>query len=77
MAQSLAVTTADGSTRSVAAPFLGNGYVHEAIAAGEALRAGLPEHPLMTHEETLAGMRTLDEIRVQVGLRYAADVAGT
>ena len=75
MAQSLTVTAADGSTRSVAVPFLGNGYVHEAIAAGEALRAGLLEHPLMTHEETLAGMRTLDEIRAQIGLRYAADDA--
>lgn len=75
MAQSLTVTTADGATRKVAAPFLGNGYVHEAIAAGEALRAGLIEHPLMTHEQTLAGMRTLDEIRAQIGLRYAADDA--
>lgn len=74
-AQSLTVTAADGSTRSVAAPFLGNGYVHEAIAAGEALRAGLLEHPSMTHDETLAGMRTLDEIRAQIGLRYAADDA--
>ncbi len=77
MAQSLTVTAADGSTRSVATPFLGNGYVHEAIAAGEALCAGLLEHPLMTHEETLAGMRTLDEIRAQIGLRYAADDAAT
>lgn len=76
MAQSLTVTAAGGSTRSVAAPFLGNGYVHEAIAAGAALRAGLVEHPLMTHEETLAGMRTLDTIRAQIGLRYAADGPG-
>lgn len=75
LAQSLTVTTGDGATRSVATPFLGNGYVHEAIAAGEALRAGLVEHPLMTHEETLGGMRTLDEIRAQIGLRYAADEA--
>ncbi|MFC3457809.1 MULTISPECIES: Gfo/Idh/MocA family protein [Massilia] len=76
MAQSLTVTNADGATRSVAAPFLGNGYVHEAIAAGEALRAGRIEHPLMTHDDTLAGMRILDEIRVQIGLRYEADQAG-
>ncbi|MEW6371244.1 MAG: Gfo/Idh/MocA family oxidoreductase [Pseudomonadota bacterium] len=76
LAQSLTVTAPDGATRSVAAPFLGNGYVHEAIAAGEALRAGLLEHPLMTHEETLAGMRTLDAIRGQIGLRYPADGPG-
>jgi len=73
MAQSLTVTGADGASRSIATPFLGNGYVHEAIAAGEALRAGRTEHPLMTHAETLAGMRVLDEIRAQIGLHYAAD----
>ena len=73
MARAISVTAADGSTRRIATPFLGNGYVHEAMAAGDALRAGLLEHPLMNHEETLAGMRVLDEIRAQIGLRYAAD----
>ena len=73
MARSLTVTAADGSRRSIATPFLGNGYVHEAIAAGEALRAEWVEHPLMTHEDTLAGMRVLDAIRAQIGLRYPAD----
>jgi len=73
MARSLTVTGSDGGRRRIATPFLGNGYVHEALAAGDALRAGLLEHPLMSHEDTLAGMRVLDEIRAQIGLRYAAD----
>ncbi len=73
MARSLTITGLDGASRSVATPFLGNGYVHEALAAGEALRAGLIEHPAMTHEDTLAGMRVLDDIRAQIGLRYPAD----
>jgi predicted dehydrogenase len=60
-------------TRTLATPYLGNGYTHEAIAAGECLRAGLLEHPLMTHAETLALMDVLDEIRRQIGLRYPAD----
>ena len=76
MAQSLTVTRADGATRGIPVPFLGNGYVHEAIAAGEALRAGLVEHPLMTHAESLDLMRLLDRIRGQIGLRYPADDAG-
>lgn len=73
VAHAISVTAADGSTRRIATPYLGNGYVHEAMAAGDALRAGLLEHPLMTHAETLAGMRVLDEIRAQIGLRYEAD----
>ncbi len=73
MAGSLTVTASDGSSRGIPTPFLGNGYVHEAIAAGEALRAGWIEHPLMTHDDTLAGMRVLDEIRAQIGLRYPSD----
>ena len=75
MARAISFTSADGSTRRIATPFLGNGYVHEAMAAGDALRAGLLEHPLMTHAETLAGIRVLDEIRAQIGLRYEADSA--
>jgi len=76
MARSLTVTALDGSSRGIATPFLGNGYVHEALAAGDALRAGLIEHPSMTHADTLAGMRVLDEIRAQIGVRYPADEAG-
>lgn len=73
MATQLTVALQDGSSRVVDVPYLGNGYTHEAIAAGDCLRAGQTEHPLMSHEETLSLMALLDSIRSQIGLRYPAD----
>lgn len=55
-------------------PFLGNGYTHEAIEVGRCLRAGLRESPLVSHEESLALMRVLDECRRQVGLVYPCEL---
>jgi len=74
-ARSITVAQDDGSTRTIDTPFLGNGYVHEVIEAQRCLRAGLIESPGMTHAETLALMEVMDEIRRQIGLRYAADRA--
>lgn len=73
LAQALTVRGSDGSVQRVQAPFLGNGYVHEALAVGEALRQGWCEHPLMPHAETLAQMRDLDALRARIDLRYPAD----
>jgi len=70
---SLTVTSASGSTRVVPTPYLGNGYVHEAIEATRCVREGLLESAGMPLDETLALMRVLDTIRVQIGLRYPAD----
>jgi predicted dehydrogenase len=63
----------DGGTRTIATPYLGNGYVHEAIEAGRCLRAGLLESEAMPLDETVALMGVLDTIRAQIGLRYRAD----
>jgi predicted dehydrogenase len=71
--QSLSVVLADGTSRNVAVPFIGNGYVHEAIEAQRCWREGLIESPGMTHEETLALMGVMDEVRRQIGLSYDAD----
>jgi predicted dehydrogenase len=73
LSTSVTLTLADGSSRTVATPFLGNGYVHEAIEAGRCLREGLLESPGMRHRETLALMGVLDTIRAQVGVSYPAD----
>ena len=72
LAESVTVKTPEG-TRTIATPYLGNGYVHEAIEAGRCLREGLIESPHMLHAETLAQMRLLDTIRAQIGLVYPAD----
>jgi predicted dehydrogenase len=74
-AESIAVHPAEGAARTIATPFLGNGYVHEAIEAQRCWHAGLVESPGMTHAETLALMHVMDTIRAQIGLRYASDDA--
>jgi predicted dehydrogenase len=72
-ARTITVETNDGRRRTLDLPFLGNGYVHEALEVQRCLAEGLVESPRMTHDDTLAIMGVLDEIRKQVGLRYAAD----
>jgi predicted dehydrogenase len=72
-ARSVTVVLDDGSSRTIDTPFAGNGYVHEAIEAQRCFGAGLIESPGMTHDETLALMGAMDEIRRQIGLTYAAD----
>lgn len=52
------------------APHEGLGLRHEAAEVGRCLQAGLLESPLMTLDETVAVMTTLDEIRAQIGLDY-------
>ena len=54
-------------------PFVGNGYQYQAIAAAKAIREGRIESDVMPHDETLTIMRTLDQIRDQVGVRYPMD----
>ncbi|MCW2791131.1 MAG: oxidoreductase domain protein, partial [Nocardioides sp.] len=54
-------------------PVLGEGYGNEAAEVGRCLRAGLRESPLVPHAQTLTLMRQLDEVRRQIGVRYAAD----
>jgi predicted dehydrogenase len=74
-ATSVTVTLDDGTSRTIETPYLGNGYVHEVIEAQRCWQAGLLESPAMTQRETLALMGVMDEIRRQIGLRYAADRA--
>jgi len=74
MTESVTVDLLDGTTRSIATPWLGNGYTHEAIEAGRCLREGLLESPVMSHDDTLSIMGLLDTIRQQIGLRYPSDL---
>ncbi len=71
-ATTVTVTT-EAAARTIATPYLGNGYVHEAIEAGRCMRAGLLESDAIPLHETLHLMGVLDDIRAQIGLRYPAD----
>lgn len=47
-----------------------NGYEYEIEEAQRCLREGLTESPFVTHEDTLAVMRIMDECRRQWGMKY-------
>jgi hypothetical protein len=64
---------ADEPARVIPTPYLGNGYVHEAIEAQRCWSEGLIESPAITHEQTLHLMGVLDEIRAQTGVKYPGD----
>ena len=51
----------------------GFGYQFEARHAGDCLRMGMTESPIMSHQDTLLLMETLDRIRAAAGIRYAVD----
>jgi predicted dehydrogenase len=51
----------------------GHGLRFEAAEMGRLIREGRLESPILPLDETLAVMRTMDEVRRQIGLRYAAD----
>ena len=64
---------AGAAPRTISTPYLGNGYVHEAVEAQRCWHAGLIESPAMTHDQTLHLMGVLDEIRKQTGVKYPGD----
>ncbi|CDG80953.1 Gfo/Idh/MocA family protein [Janthinobacterium agaricidamnosum] len=73
-AQSLSVDIPGIATRSIATPYIGNGYAHEVIETMRCIRAGLIESPLMPHAESVELMGVLDTMRGQIGLTYQADL---
>jgi predicted dehydrogenase len=70
--QSVRYTDLAGATRESAPPAVAGheGLVHQAAHFAELLTAGATESPLLPLDETLSIMRTLDEIRRQIGLVY-------
>jgi predicted dehydrogenase len=72
-APTLTLLLEDEPPQVIPTPYLGNGYVHEAIEAQRCWRAGLVESPAMTHEQTLHLMGVLDTIRAQTGVHYPGD----
>lgn len=49
----------------------GHGLRYQAAEVARCVRAGLTESPVLPLDETIAVMETLDEVRRQIGLRYA------
>ncbi|HEX8497359.1 MAG TPA: Gfo/Idh/MocA family oxidoreductase [Actinomycetales bacterium] len=52
-------------------PHEGHGLRHEVAEVVRCLRAGLTESPVMPADETVQIMRTMDEVRQQIGLHYS------
>jgi predicted dehydrogenase len=53
-------------------PILGRGYAHEIVEVGRCLGEGLRESPLVPHEQTLAILRQMDDLREQAGVSFPA-----
>jgi predicted dehydrogenase len=51
----------------------GWGYQYEIRHVNECLKKGLTESPVMSHNDSLLLMETLDAIRAKAGIRYDAD----
>jgi predicted dehydrogenase len=54
-------------------PVVGLGYGNEILEVARCLHAGLRESPLVPLDHTLLLMRQMDDLRRQIGVRYAAD----
>ncbi len=54
-------------------PVIGRGYGNEAVEFQRCLAEGLLESALVPHAQTLTIMRQMDDLRAQVGVRYAGD----
>jgi len=67
----LTVYPVDGAHRTIDPP-AGSGFEYQAAEAARCIRAGLTESPVLPWEETLAVLRTMDQVRRQLG----ADLPG-
>jgi predicted dehydrogenase len=61
----------DGKETVASLPFRRNGFEYQIEEAMNCIRAGKRESQGMPLAATLANMRTMDEIRRQIGLRYS------
>ncbi len=66
----MTLSVAGQTDELIEVPLEGNGYNYEAIEVMNCLRAGQLESETMPLDETLAIMKTMDQIRAQWGLKY-------
>jgi predicted dehydrogenase len=69
----LELTLLDGTGKRYEFEIEGGGLRLQAAEVGRCLRAGETESPVMPLDETLSIMRTLDQVREQIGLRYPGE----
>jgi predicted dehydrogenase len=60
----------DGGNQSLEFPYDGKGLRFQAEEVGRRLRTGEKQSPVVSLDETLSIMRTMDLVREQIGLRY-------
>jgi predicted dehydrogenase len=65
----------DGTRERREFPFEGHGLRMQAAEVARCVRAGLTESTVLPHAEILSIMRTMDEIRSQIGLVYPGEAA--
>lgn len=65
-----ATLSVGGNEEVVELPHKGNGYEYEAEEVARCVRAGKIESDVISHDETLALMGTMDAVRAQIGLKY-------
>jgi predicted dehydrogenase len=70
---SFTLTLSSGETERFEEPRVGHGLRFEAAEVGRCLRSGQLESDVMSLEETLKVMATLDEVRRQIGLGYPGE----
>jgi len=71
--RSLTLSLPDQADEMIEPPMVGNGYNYEAVEVMNCLRAGKLESEIMPLDETLAIMKTMDQIRAPWGLKYPTE----
>ena len=67
---SMRVILFDGTVTEYPNIYVGHGLREQAVEMARVVRAGLLESPLMPWKESVSVMKTMDEIRSQIGLVY-------
>jgi predicted dehydrogenase len=71
--RSLTLSLPNQADEVIEPPMIGNGYNYEAVEVMNCLRAGKLESEIMPLDETLAIMKTMDQIRAPWGLKYPTE----
>jgi predicted dehydrogenase len=65
-----ATLVASDQLLTISKPFRGGGFEYQTEEAMHCIRAGLLESPGMSHADTLANMKLMDNIRAEIGVKY-------